>query len=460
MATVRQMAELYLRGSLTNVTMKNLKPEEAKFAEEIMIQVADHPDMRKHKHHVKRLLSETIRADYKSDPSTAEQEYQIAIWRGVVNLFFHKQYIFKCSVCDATQRVVKTTGKLKPIDQAYIPCPVCESLIVSEHGDDRTIIKQTTFKEIYKDFQLDPPQCFSTIIAYPGGGATKEELDGLLSNGEITEEVYERKLGQFRYAEPYKIINDTSQMVKFFGEFVWGYFKQQLRENKRAEQTKKQTEIIGKADEVIVQEIISSATRLKVPLVFCSLTQPESGWWNLGVQTNQTPPEFTFDILPTFKKATDLGIDIQVTQSGIRVEHKSDCAQIRGSVTQAQHIKVMDNNYQSIDNEESTANFSVEQVTYKTVGGCKMSVLDDVGRIDMQDMLNTIYESLPDGDCRKVFQILKQEGEWYEDFKRLYNFTGEPKQAHIAKYLKTTTRIVKNHIAYIKMACLSHQLGP
>ena len=463
MSTVRQMAEIYLRGSLSNVTMKNLTPDQVRFSEKIANEIADHPEMRKHRYKVRRMLGETIKADYSSDSDAADQEYKIAIWRGVVNLFYHRHYKFKCHACGATHKYVKATGQMKPLDQAQTPCPNCQQIEVNDPGESQyqkgQYVNLKEFEESCQDYQVGIPTYVSTIKAFPGGGFDKENLDQLLLEGKITQAVYERRLEQYRYDEPFAIIEDKTQLAKFFGEFVWGYFKQQLRENKRPEHNKKPVEICGRADEVIVQEILSIAARTKVPALFCSSTQPEHGWWNIGIVGLQTPPEFTGELMPVLAKAVENDVRIAITPTMIKVEHNINARNIQALITKPEHVIVLDNN-QSVSDEEDGNKFSIDQVDFKTVEGCKMELIESTELLERHDIMMAVENSLPEGDCRKIYQIIKQDGEIYQEFRKVYDYDSEPRQAHIAKFLNITPRCVKNHLAHIRLACLSHNFVP
>lgn len=463
MAIVRQMAELYLRGSLANVTMKNLTSDQVRFAEELTERVVSTPGMNKHRFKVKRIFAETISADYHNDSETADQEYRIAVWRGVVNLFFHKHYKLHCKSCGATHRHVKTTGQMKPFDQAHTPCPVCNKIKVDDPGDTDyqagEYVDEAEFNRSYQDFIEGIPTYSSTIVATPGGGATKEQLDELLEKGEISTDVYLRRLEQYRYDDPYAIIDDPEQLVKFFGEFVWGYFRQQIRENKRQEH-KRPTQIVGRADEVIVQEILASASKLKIPVNFCPKTQPEDGWWNIGVIGLQTPPEFTGELIPIFARAHEHDIRVCITPTLIKIEHNTNSPYIQALVTKSEHVLVLDANQSVSDDSENAPKFSLEHISFKTIEGNKVELIEHTELIDRHDTMRAIEERLPEGDCRKIFQIIQQEGESYNEFRNSYNYDSEPRQAHIARHLKITPRSVKNHIAVIKLACLSQGFGP
>jgi hypothetical protein len=456
MAIVRQMPELYLRGSLANVTMKNLTAEEVLFCHNLTELVANHDRMKKHRYQVSKVLGETIGADYRDDREIAEQEYKIAIWRAVVNLFYHRHYKFQCEACDATHRVVKTTGIEKPIDQSYTPCPVCNKVVVSDPGNTHFQIGQYVdheeFQNSYKNFKTGIPSCDSTIKAHIGEFYSSQELDQQLAAGEIDQKTYDRRKQQFRYDNPDAIIDDENQMAKFFGEFVWGYFKQQLRENSRTEHRKKPTKVIGRADEIIVQEILSSASKLKIPVVYCPKTQPENGWFNINLMGLQTSLEFSYELSALLHKAWEHGVHVCIDLNTIRVKQDFDLEYIQSYITKSEHVIVMEND-ESISGEDSNQGFSIEMVSDS--GGMRMETMDHTQTLEIRDTLEAIYSRLPDGDCQKVFRICQQNGPIYKEFTEMFDSDGEPKQAHIAKFLGVTTRAVKQHMQHIRHMCLA-----
>jgi len=78
-----QMPELYLRGSLCNVTMRNLTENQKEEIDGIVSEVKDDPLLQPCRVQFRNVLSYTIGIDYK-DSEAADQEYQIAVWRAVV----------------------------------------------------------------------------------------------------------------------------------------------------------------------------------------------------------------------------------------------------------------------------------------------------------------------------------------------------------------------------------------
>jgi hypothetical protein len=463
MAIIRQMSELYLRGSLANVTMKNLTEREIQFCQQLTERVANHECMKKHRYQVVRVLGETIGADYREDRFAAEQEYKIAIWRAVVNLFFHRHYKFTCMSCGSSQRIVKTTGISKPFDQLYMPCPVCNKIKITQPGCTGYTIGQYVeheeFQDSYVGLTSDLPSCESSIVASVGDYYDLQQLDQLLSDGQINERVYERRTQQFRYDDPEVIIEDEIQMAKFFGEFVWGYFKQQLRENTRTEHKKKPVRFYGRADEVVVEDLKSLATRLKIRFIYCTATQPEEGWFKVQISGLHSSPEFTFELLPIIQKAYDHGVVLKVEHNSIKVKQDLDAPFLETFIIKPEHVVMTESDDRPSNAEDGKA-FSIDSVSHKTSYGENMDTLDHTQVLESQDVLDTIYQSLPAGHCQKIFKLYQQYGDVYEDFRQQFEGDGEPKQAHIARYLGITPRMVKHHIRVIKHMCLAHGATP
>jgi hypothetical protein len=109
--------------------------------------------------------------------------------------------------------------------------------------------------------------------------------------------------------------------------------------------------------------------------------------------------------------------------------------------------------------DEEFSGFSISQVSHKTVaGGAKMDQDDHIGCLDRVEAGRKVRESLPDGDCKKIYDILSQNGDSYDEFAKDYG-TGLPKNNHIAEFLKISTRTVKQHRESIKIYCYAFDFG-
>lgn len=432
------MAELYIRGGLANVTMKHLTPSEQLYCQEICEMVSDHDNMKKHKIQVMRMLGETIGGDYREDRTTAEQEYKIAIWKAVVNLLYHRHYTFKCSNCGATQRTIKSTGTTKPIDQMLIPCPNCQCAKL----DDKIVI-------VDKDSDKSSLQSvIYAIINTPTSDEIEQQRE-ILNDEELI-----RYSQGYRYYNPNKILSDDTQLTKFFGEFVWGYFKQSLLENSRAHKTQKNT-ISGRLDELIILEILEVCKKYNIKPYYCHHTQPENGWYTIQYEWYTTTLEFTASILPIIQKAHDNQIPIVFDGSYIKVKETLTAPILQSTVNNTDHISIVN----SANNSSDDNQFTIESVSYNTTGDSGMED-SSTAEIDGNDVLEAIFESLPEGNCKKIFKIFTQEGEEYLQFCAKYSYDQKPKQAHIAEHLNIPIRTVKTHMEQIKLMMLAHNCVP
>lgn len=443
MPIVRQLTELYLRGALANVTMKDLTPDDTAEVMDVIEKVVDHPSMQKHRYQVTKVWGETIGGDYKENRAAGEQEYYITIWKAAVNLLFHKYYRFECESCGASKRKTKTTGKLVNIDRRFVPCPCCG---MAKRDD-----------EIVKFVEGADGGFSSCIAALSDNHYDLEEAWEQYMAGEISLKVFGRRVEQFRYDDPDRVLDDPVQLSKFFGEFVWGYFNQVIRENKRVEHLNKPQKVTGRADEIVVESIISCCKKSKVKYNFCKDSQPEDGWWNISLLTNEVPPEFIYELLPFFRTAEEHGVDFCVSGSGIAIRECRGSDLISAFVVMPEHVMMVDDSG-SIDDSEDGGSI-IQQVSFKTSGGNRMDQENHVEYIDNRELIESVYNSLPNGDCKVIFNLFCQQGDDYDRYCRAYG-DRKPNQTHMAKFLDITPNTVKSHISTIRNTCLAQNFVP
>lgn len=437
MAIVRQMSKLIIRGSLANVTMANLTEEEKNNVSDVMVKVSNHPEMAKHKNRFIRELSNTISADYSDDRQAAEEEFQIAIWRAAVSLLYHRKYSFECRSCLATTYRTKR-GQPKPIDRQNPYCPNCGVVLVVHAGETDfkvgEFVQRDEFQNSYKDFtsEQDAPQCVSPIRALPGDKT---------------------------YEHPQQILEDDVQLVKFFGEFVWNYFRQTLKENSRVEHCKIPQKIIGSADYIITQEILSLCSKMKLVHNYCAKTQPEDGYYNIAILGLQTPPEFSSELAVLIQKGRENNVIVECNTTCIRVRENRDAPNIEATIIKPEHVLVLDSYSTESDNDDDGKSFTISQVSYRTTGMERMQQEDHTEKVENEDVIDAIRDSLPDGECRQVFDIWACRGQTYLNFSEEFG-DGRAHINHIASHLKITARAVNQHKDTIKVYCLAHGLTP
>lgn len=432
----RQLPMLCLRGSIANITMANITQEEREHIDKLTRQIAEHPDMQSKRRSIIHGLGTTIGADYRDDQAVADNEYYIAIWRGLVNLFYHRKYTFACKSCQSAHYIT-TRNKIAAIDRQKVPCPNCSCVEIDDVGEldedgspisgleKGQYITLSKFRKITANFEPGQqiPTCRSCIKYTPG------------------EKIYE---------DPELILNDREQMRKFFGEYTWNYYRQQIRENQRTEHKKKPTQIIGKADEVIFKELL--ALCLKYKLDFHYDESPGSQHFVVGLSSLLTPPEFTADLVVLRQRALSHGITLTSSDRYISVLRSVSAIIITGTIVMPEHVMFQ-------EETEQEGEHLIAQLSYKTVGGCRMDQDDHVAMVDTMDVLEAVRAALPDGTCQAVFDIDSQQGPTYKEFSQKYG-DNTPRKCHIAEFLGIAHRTVGQYRDQIRVCCYYHNLAP
>lgn len=428
------MPGLYLRGSIANITMANLTPEQKESVESYFSMVTNHPEMIRHKAMVMKELGVTIKSDYAEDTHSAEQEYNIAIWRGLVNILYHRDYTFECSAC-GTNTYITQRNKPKPIERMLTPCPNCRKAEIADPGcSDLKVGDIVDYDEIQTQFStvpLNTPKYRSVIKYIPGNP---------------------------KYENPEAILKCPVQLKKFFGEFVWNYFRQQIKENKRKEHNKHKIKLSGPADEMILEEILSLCDKFRLLLPKKTKIEPYRGYFNIKLNGLLTPPEFSIELACTIFNATMHGISVIIDEQSINIRQDCNAPIITISVTKPEHVMMVDSKVPNQEDGES-GSFEISQVSYKSVGVLKMNYDDHVFTTDIAEAGTLTRRSLPDGDCRKIYDIYSGMGEIYNEFSGIYG-DGNPHINHVAEFLGITPRAVKQHRETIKVQCLAHNFVP
>lgn len=425
MAGVRQISELYLRGSLANITMANLTFEQRKHIEALFDFVANHPEMMKHKHKAIQKYGSTIAGDYKDDRAAAEAEYNIAIYKGLVDLFYHRKYEFHCGACESNTYLTKR-NKPKSIDRIQKPCPNCNKVLVTNAGNtdlqEGKYVTIAEFLDSYKDLQSGFPECISSI--------TYKALEPRYSNAD-------------------EIIKDPKQLKKFFGEFVWNYFRQHISENQKKKSKKSNTKIHEKADIVFSLKLLNICDNYKIKYT----TNYDINHFadiDISFKTNLVQPECTIELAETVYRAKQSGINVVLTDDKIIIQRNYEA-------DYASEVVAVSENVQLQEPDENQDNFN----NYSKVsrGGIFMDVENHVETIEMIDVISNIRDSLPEGTCQQVFDIKNQSGEIYKQFSETYG-DSDPKAKQIADFLNISPRLVTTHINNIKIMCLAKGLNP
>lgn len=442
----RQLPILCIRGSIANLTMANLDEAERWEAERLTKQICDHEEMQAKRQAVNKMLARTIGQDYRDDRAVADEEYQIAVWRGVVNILYHRKYDFRCTVCQSSHYIT-TRGKPALIDYQREQCPHCGMTIVADPGEIGPDGKPLSGLEEGQVISHDDFQASYAHFGY-------DHVTGSIPRAPVARSPIEYIVGSKMHEDPYSIIDDPIQMKRFFGEYVWNYFRQQIKENKRAEETTV-SKIVGRADEIIVGELLALCEKLKIE--YADAGKSGTTLCAICLAGVQTPPEFTVELVLLRQRAADAAVTMRISGNEIVVLENSNAGNLTSVSSKKKYATYQENGSGGDDDDGAT--FSISHVAFRTIGGVRMDQEDHVATIETNDVMEAIRGALPEGDCRRIFDIESGLGSEYELFSGTYGDSA-PRKIHIAKHLGITPRAVGAYRDTIKLQMLAHGLVP
>lgn len=81
----------------------------------------------------------------------------------------------------------------------------------------------------------------------------------------------------------------------------------------------------------------------------------------------------------------------------------------------------------------------------------------DVDNIISNDVMRTIRAQLCDANAQKIFDILSQTGDTWEEYSQKWG-TRTACKAHMAKFLNVTSQKIEEHKRHIMAFCVLHGL--
>jgi hypothetical protein len=527
MPKVRQLSEIYLRGALANVTMRQLTPAQRQHVEQLVQTLTNHPILAGHKHEFLYALRTTIACDYKN-PDDALTEYRIAIWRAIVHIFYHTDYTFQCTACGSTD-YLSQRGTRVPINRQFDFCPVCNHCAILDPGDSTcqpgvpvtgdefaaiqdNIARQNDERRAYSHYTiacnpyLIPPSdfelhfadiCFRLLIA--GGNVYCDAdciaVDDLKAHADHVKAV-ERLLsdihvdccrsraaelpplalptyhscitaipGKSKVENPELILQDDIQITKMFGSFIWNYLRQILLENRRIYHDRKTRNIVGPADCVAVKAIVCLLNDIDAYCIYNPNENPTNhspqygSHYTIMCDPYLIPPDdFELRFADIRCRLLAVGGDVCCGPNQILVKDlKGQAACLELVAPYCDEVQVVNNSSREEDGEPLEIITQVE---------ARMSVTDSPAMVDMGDELATIRESLPEGDCQRIFELLQCQGPIYQQFAERYPDAvktngGIPHQNRMAEFLGCTTKDIKRHQDQIRLQLIGHGItGP
>ena len=201
MSYERQVPKLFLRGSLVNVTMKDINPQERQLVELTFHNLINDPELEESRIKFVKRFNRTIRADYRDDIANSEQDYNIALWRALVDLLSSRKINgFTCRNCGAAS-YTNRCGDTINFNQCYQISPCCNKILVA-----------TNF--------LNPDDCDLQTI--------ENSKSPIVANR-----------GERKYSD--EILNNRKELIKFVSRHISNYQQQCIKENQMAKYDTKKT---------------------------------------------------------------------------------------------------------------------------------------------------------------------------------------------------------------------------
>lgn len=421
MSRVRQLPEICLRGSLANETMKNLNDEQLAEVDTVFQRIAKHPILDGHKNKVIQKLGATIAGDYFDDRAVAMQEYQVAIWRATVHLLYHSDYEYICESCGKCSYYSSQRRKDIIFNRRYEICPNCNHVRIHDPKDSD--LEQSAF--------VDHDQLLVLVSSLQDDG--KEPP--------ITRSSVAPIIGKQKVEDPYQIINDPDQVKKYFGQFIWNYFRQIIKENEITKHGKIVQTVSGPADYVTTEAVIGILRDFSITYNY-DQRNPRYGQYRVDCNAYVSSPELTLRFCEIIHKVREHGVIIDVDHIKIQVSDLGgEAPMINLGVSKTETVLMMNKASNATDDIQVD---TVDQVVKPDMFG------EGISNFEEQERLSYVREALPDGDCKSIFDLTIGFGKIYDEFiasdpRAVQSNNGLARQNKIAKFLGITTKDVKRH---------------
>lgn len=433
-----QLPSLYLRGSMANQTMSGLTEAEIRKVDGIVRMVEDDPCLAGDKHEFIRQLGATIKADYRSDPATALQEYRIAIWRATVQLLFHRDYQYNCAICGASSYIT-CTGNLKVIDRQFKMCPQCQQAYIDE--ERRVIVTNRRERSQY--------------VVVDGEGKVYGTFNDKLGMKKILVSPINIIPGTRKINNPDEILSDNVQRGKWYTVWIWNYFRQTLNENIIRTHNKHEVSITGSADYIASQLVISQLKRYKSKFVHSE----EDGLDEIQANIMALDRTFSEWLGSLIREFSGLQIRIEVPRkpdgwaSIVRITHSKNAPIITRAINIEDPVVML--SFGGPANGEDDDNQGWRDVVEYNSDG---QIYDgEIDKFISDEAMSIVRTHLIDDGARKTFDILSQTGETWAQFSNQWG-QQPARKVHIAKFLNITTRQVDFYKQMIMTQCLIHDL--
>jgi hypothetical protein len=281
MSIVTQLPKLYLRGSLANETMANLTKEQREKIDGILMRIINSQSLVTHKQRYTKILRQTIGSDYKS-VEAAEQDFMVVVWRGLVMLYCHNDYEFKCRYCKSSTYTNKT-GAESEIRKKYEICPNC-------NADSSVGISPIKVLKINK-----------------------------------------------RHEDPDSVINDENQLSKWFSRQISNATGQQLRENPITHVTRT-TQTLDYADKNVTSSLLKILSNHKIRARISSGSN--SSRTQIFFDISSVSSKIIGNIIELKSYSVENGVNFEISNVGVEIWRSEHCKFVQMTVTEKTPISM------------------------------------------------------------------------------------------------------------------------
>jgi hypothetical protein len=424
--------------------MKNLTKEEQSRIEELMVTIGEHEVLAGHKQEFIYQLGSTIAADYHDNANAAQEEFQIAVWRGIVHLLYHTDYSFECSLCHNTS-FLSQSNRITQFNRCFDFCPVCNGCLISDPCEsifrENDPLTQEEYLFVVDRLQRErkrPPLIKSCIMATRG--AAKVE-------------------------DPERILNDPEQLKKFFGSFIWNYFRQILLENPITKHQKRIIGLFGPADKTAADAINLLLIDLKAFHIYHGVPERNATFpidYSCYAITCDPMLLCPSDFYPRFweikERLIALGGEVVITSNYIVVRD------MQGQAPYTEFAASVNSEVQIVNNVVGRRGDDGNSMDVISQLEDEHMLADSTNAVEVREIISHVKDCLPDGHCQAVFQLLSGSGPIYQDFVKQYPDTprvnqGIPHKNRMAKFLGCTSKDIKQCEQIIGVQLIAHGMA-
>lgn len=393
---VDQVPKLYLRGSLINITLKNLSKEHNDRLHTELLKWYGATELDSIRQGFVQQLRSTIGGEY-HNPEAALQEFCIALMKGLVYLYHHCKYSIKCEHCGSKSDKGRKHQRLLAI------CPSCSHVryngkLMPVSKADKLIAECADPKK--KEYQ-------SPFIAIAG------------SRKDIKSE---------------EILGDRMRTVKFLTKIAKNYIKQNLKENK----------IVRREVEHVIDKTTGDFA-LRSHLVF--ILDKHAIKYTMSVNdetiiikhgiTPQTPYHIVEELHSIRMGYVEHGVQSISTKNSFIITIDESLPVVSAAIKKHEVVKVT-----PISNDKDSHN--ADSIMYNSDGA-----VSDVHSLELDESLQFIRDNLSD-KALEIFEIFVGEGPASDRFKKVYGNDEKPHLNKISEFMNINTNAVKSSMHLIR----------